>query len=86
MQYTDTEAALIGGLISNYFFQPSVDETLRESYRPAISSAWTVAVRTAICPAFPSSVPSVARSFTPAPLPLEPRPQRRSRRAAHAAA
>ena len=23
MQYTDTEAALIGGLISNYFFQPS---------------------------------------------------------------
>ena len=31
MQYTDTEAALIGGLISNYFFQPSVDETLRES-------------------------------------------------------
>ena len=33
MQYTDNEAALIGGLISNYFFQPSVDETLRESYR-----------------------------------------------------
>ena len=32
MQYTDNEAALIGGLISNYFFQPSVDETLRESY------------------------------------------------------
>ena len=25
MQYTDNEAALIGGLISNYFFQPSVD-------------------------------------------------------------
>ena len=24
---------LIGGLISNYFFQPSVDATLRESYR-----------------------------------------------------
>ena len=24
MQYTDTEAALIGGLISNYFFQPAV--------------------------------------------------------------
>ena len=22
MQYTDNEAALIGGLISNYFFQP----------------------------------------------------------------
>ena len=33
MQYTDNEAALIGGLISNYFFQPSVDATLRESYR-----------------------------------------------------
>ena len=31
MQYTDTEAALIGGLISNYFFQPSVDATLCES-------------------------------------------------------
>ena len=24
MQYTDTEAALIGGLISTYFFQPAV--------------------------------------------------------------
>ena len=33
MQYTDNEAALIGGLISNYFFQPSVDTKLRESYR-----------------------------------------------------
>ena len=33
MRYTDTEAALIGGLISNYFFQPSVDAKLRESYR-----------------------------------------------------
>ena len=31
MQYTDNEAALIGGLISNYFFQPSVDATLSES-------------------------------------------------------
>ena len=31
MQYTDNEAALIGGLISNYFFQPSVDATLCES-------------------------------------------------------
>ena len=29
----DNEAALIGGLISNYFFQPSVDAKLRESYR-----------------------------------------------------
>ena len=33
MQYTDNEAALIGGLFSNYFFQPSVDAKLRESYR-----------------------------------------------------
>ena len=33
MQYTENEAALIGGLISNYFFQPSVDAKLRESYR-----------------------------------------------------
>ena len=33
MQYTDNEAALIGGLISNYFLQPSVDAKLRESYR-----------------------------------------------------
>ena len=33
MQYTDNEAALIGSLISNYFFQPSVDAKLRESYR-----------------------------------------------------
>ena len=31
MQYTDNEAALIGGLISTYFFQPSVDAKLRES-------------------------------------------------------
>ena len=30
MQYTDNEAALIGGLISNYFFQPSVDAKLSE--------------------------------------------------------
>ena len=28
MQYTDTETALIGGLISNYFFQPAVDASL----------------------------------------------------------
>ena len=33
MQYTDNEAALIGGLISNYLFQSSVDAKLRESYR-----------------------------------------------------
>lgn len=32
MQYTDTEAALIGGLISNYFFQPAVDASLKDAY------------------------------------------------------
>ena len=34
MQYTENEAALIGGLISNCFFQPSVDAKLRESLSP----------------------------------------------------
>ena len=38
MQYTDNEAALIGGLISNYFFQPSVDETLRIKNRRSAES------------------------------------------------
>ena len=28
MQYTDNEAALIGGLISTYFFQPAVSASL----------------------------------------------------------
>ena len=32
MQYTDTETALIGGLISNYFFQPAVDAFLKDAY------------------------------------------------------
>ena len=32
MQYTDTEAALIGGLISTYFFQPAVSESLKDAY------------------------------------------------------
>ena len=32
MQYTDTETALIGGLISNYFFQPAVDTSLKDAY------------------------------------------------------
>ena len=32
MQYTDTEAALLGGLISNYFFQPAVDASLKDVY------------------------------------------------------
>ena len=33
MQYTDTEAALIGGLISTYFFQPAVSAPLKDAYR-----------------------------------------------------
>ena len=32
MQYTDTEAALIGGLISTYFFQPAVSASLKDAY------------------------------------------------------
>ena len=32
MQYTDNEAALIGGLISTYFFQPAVDVSLKDVY------------------------------------------------------
>ena len=32
MQYTDKEAALIGGLISNYFLRPTVSAALRDSY------------------------------------------------------
>ena len=35
MQYTDNEAALIGGLISNYFFQPSVDAKLSPGAAPS---------------------------------------------------
>ena len=33
MQYTDNEAALIGGLISTYFFQPAVSAPLKDAYR-----------------------------------------------------
>ena len=33
MQYTDTEAALISGLISTYFFQPAVSAHLKDAYR-----------------------------------------------------
>ena len=33
MQYTDAEAALIGGLISTYFFQPAVSAPLKDAYR-----------------------------------------------------
>ena len=32
MQYTDTEVALIGGLISTYFFQPAVSASLKDVY------------------------------------------------------
>ena len=30
MQYTDNEAALIGGLISNYFLRPAVSAALKQ--------------------------------------------------------
>ena len=32
MQYTNNEAALIGGLISTYFFQPVVSASLKDAY------------------------------------------------------
>ena len=32
MHYTDNEAALIGGLISTYFFQPTVSASLKDAY------------------------------------------------------
>ncbi len=32
IQYTDTEAALIGGPISTYFFQPAVSASLKDAY------------------------------------------------------
>ena len=32
MQYTDNEAALIGGLISTYFLRPAVSAALKDSY------------------------------------------------------
>ena len=31
MQYTDNEAALIGGLISTYFFQSAVSASLKDA-------------------------------------------------------
>ena len=31
MQYTDNEAALIGGLISTYFLRPAVSAALKDS-------------------------------------------------------
>ena len=33
MQYTDNEAALIGGLISTYFFQPAVSAHLMSVWK-----------------------------------------------------
>ena len=33
MHYTDNEAALIGGLISTYFFQPAVSASLKDAFR-----------------------------------------------------
>lgn len=41
MQYTDTEAALIGGLISTYFFQPAVSASLRMS----TVAFWSICIR-----------------------------------------
>ena len=32
MQYTDTEVALIGGLISTYFFQSAMSASLKDVY------------------------------------------------------
>ena len=37
MQYTDNEAALIGGLISNYFLRPAVSAALKDSYIHVLS-------------------------------------------------
>lgn len=37
MQYTDNEAALICGLISTYFFQPSVSVTLKDTYSQVLN-------------------------------------------------
>ena len=39
MQYTDNEAALIGGLISNYFLRPAVSAALKDSYIHVLASA-----------------------------------------------
>ena len=36
MHYTDNEAALIGGLISTYFFQPAVSASLKDAYMPGL--------------------------------------------------
>ena len=54
--------------------------------RPAISSAWMAAARAAISPVLLSAARSVASLSTKAPLPPEPKPQWRSRRAARAVA
>ena len=41
MHYTDNEAALIGGLISTYFFQPAVPASLKDAY----SRVWSICIR-----------------------------------------
>ena len=41
MQYTDAEAALIGGLISTYFFQPAVSASLKD----ATAVFWSTCIR-----------------------------------------
>ena len=39
MQYTDNEAALIGGLISTYFFQPAVSASLKDAYSRGLGAS-----------------------------------------------
>ena len=41
MQYTDAEAALIGGLISTYFFQPAVSASLKDAYSRVLAVSYT---------------------------------------------
>ena len=41
MQYTDNEAALIGGLISTYFFQPAVSASLKDAYSRVLEQSLT---------------------------------------------
>ena len=49
MQYTDTEAALIGGLISTYFFQPAVSAPLKEHlHQNALTSSDLQQIRKAV--------------------------------------
>lgn len=41
MQYTDNEAALIGGLISTYFLRPTVSAALKDSYMRVVEHLHT---------------------------------------------